>query len=123
MTININDTVTVPGAAKFPGVWTVVKINRTTADLTQDGRRLRAPISMLVGADASATATVTAVPIPEIFDAGEFVRIPDGRFAGLWIVIRDSGKGRVTLAPPGGGRGIYGVKRNLVRVDVSEVLK
>lgn len=109
---------------KYPGVWTITKTGPVNAVLEPEngGRNLRAPYSLLTDPDA---VTVTQVPIITIFDVGELVRIPEGKFAGLYVVIRDTGADKVNVAKIGGdgGRYVRALRRNLTKVDPSEVLK
>lgn len=127
-THKVGDKVTVDDP-KFPGVWTVKSIGPKNTVVTPDagGRGLRAPHWMIKAYDATAAAQVTVVPFVEkvFFDAGEIVRIPEGKFAGLYVVIADKGLDRVNVAKIGGdgGRYVRAGRRNLVKVDPSEVLK
>jgi hypothetical protein len=70
---------------KFPGYWSVTKVNPKTIALTQGAKRLRSsPIYLTKVSDLSpeAKAKVLEVPIPEFFDEGQLVRLKgkDGVF-------------------------------------------
>lgn len=110
---------------KFPGVWTIKNLGPKNATLTPDhgGRGLRAPYYLLTD-PVEAGTTVTAFPLPAYFAEGEIVRITEGRFAGLYVVIKDNGADRVNVAKLGGDNGRYVriSKRAVTRVDPSEVL-
>lgn len=113
---------------KYPGVWTIKSQGpvNSTLEPVNGGRSLRCPHTMLTDpATATATATVTAVPIPVLYNPGELVRVPSGKWAGLYVVIADRGGDRVNLTKLGGDQGRYLRidKRGLVRVDPAEVLK
>lgn len=107
---------------KFPGVWTIKNLGPKNATLTPDhgGRGLRAPYYLLT----DPVEVGTAVPLPAYFAEGEIVRITEGRFTGLYVVIKDNGADRVNVAKLGGDNGRYVriSKRAVTRVDPSEVL-
>lgn len=107
---------------KFPGVWTIKNLGPKNATLTPDhgGRGLRAPYYLLT----DPVEAGTTVPLPAYFAEGEIVRITEGRFAGLYVVIKDNGADRVNVAKLGGDNGRYVriSKRAVTRVDPSEVL-
>lgn len=111
---------------KHPGVWTIKSIGRVNAVLEHPngGRDLRAPLSMLI--EPQAGVTVTAIPVEQkvFFDVGEFVRIPSGKFEGLYVVIADKGLDRVNVAKLGGDHGRYvrAGRSSLVKVDPADVL-
>jgi hypothetical protein len=120
----VGDKVTVDDP-KFPGVWTVKSLGPKNASLTPDhgGRGLRAPYYMLSDAVEGAV-TVTAVPLPAYFAEGEIVRL-SGKFAGVYVVIKDGGADRVNVAKLGGdgGRYVRIDKRSVTKVDPADVLK
>ena len=111
---------------KFPGTWTIKGLGPKNATLTPDhgGRGLRAPYYLLTD-PADAGATVTAVPLPTYFAEGEIVRITEGRFAGLYVVIKDNGADKVNVAKLGGNGGRYVRigKRAVTKVDPADILK
>jgi hypothetical protein len=102
-------------------VWVVSSTTgRVNAVVEQGGRRLRAPYGMLrEPTDAAPVAVVTT-----IYNPGELLRIKDGRFQGIWVVIADRGGSTVTLAKLGGdgGRRLRSPRRGLTKVDVAELL-
>lgn len=118
---------------KYPGVWTVEKNGPTNATLRQDGnpRRLRCPHTLLTDPEQTVTtpggntAVVTAVPVPEYYALGEFVRVTAGNHAGIWVTIADKGGDRVNLAKPGGDSDRYlRMPRALVkRVPLAEAVE
>ena len=59
-----------------------------------------------------------------LFNVGELVRVTDGKYAGLYVVIADRGAEKVNLAKLGGdgGRYLRAVRRGLVKVDPKEVV-
>lgn len=107
-------------------MFTIVKRGpaNTVLEPVNGGRQLRAPHSMLTDPKDAPAASVSTFDA-EFYDPGEFVRIPSGKHAGLYVVIADRGADKVNLVKPGGEKGRYlrATKRGLVRVDVSEVLK
>jgi hypothetical protein len=108
---------------KYPGVWIVRSVGPANAVLepATGGRGMRVPHTLLIApADAAAPTAPTAYYSP-----GEFVRITDGRYTGLWVVIADKGGDKVNLAKPGGDNGRYlrGLRQGLTRVDIKDVLK
>lgn len=115
----VGDRVTV-AHDKWPGVWIVEKVNAVTVMLEPEGggRRLRVPHSLLRDPDAA--------PEPlRFYHPGEFVRVAEGRFAGLYVVLKDDGGDKVNLARLGGDQGRYvRTVRSVVQpVDTTEVLK
>lgn len=111
---------------KFRGAWTIKNLGPKNATLEPEngGRGLRCPYYMLTEAPAASDVTVEAVPLPTYFYEGEFVRLT-GKFAGLYVVIKDSGADRVNVAKLGGdgGRYVRIDKRAVTKVDPAEVLK
>lgn len=115
---------------KYPGVWTIKNLGPKNATLEPDhgGRGLRAPYFLLVDpVEATTTVggvTVTSVPLPTYFAEGEIVRI-DGKYAGVYVVIKDDGRDKVNLAKLGGdgGRYVRIAKRAVTKVDPADVLK
>ena len=112
----------------FGGVWIITKINpkNTVVEPVGGGRKLNAPHYMLI--DATDEVTVTAVPLPEAktyFALGEIVRVNNGKFAGLYVVISDKGLDRVNIAKLGGDNDRYVRfdRKGLIKVDAAEVLK
>ena len=124
-TRKIGDKVSVDDP-KFPGVWTIKNLGPKNATLTPDhgGRGLRAPYYLLTD-PVEAGTTVTAAPLPAYFAEGEIVRIAEGRFAGLYVVIKDNGADKVNVAKLGGdgGRYVRIGKRAVTKVDPADVLK
>ena len=112
---------------KYPGVWTVTNLGPKNATLTPDngGRGLRAPYFLLTDAPSTDGVTVTAVPLVTLFSEGEIVRIDEGRFAGVYVVIKDAGADRVNVAKLGGdgGRYVRISRRALTKLDPADVLK
>ena len=119
---------------KFPGVWTVAKVNPKTYLLEQAGRRgLRAPHTMC---DLYVPGDTTTVPptydprgdLPMLYP-GEIVRYSGTERKGLvngalYVVLADKFE-KVNVAKLGGDGGTYWrlTPRNLKRVDASEVIK
>lgn len=106
---------------KYPGIWTVKRTGPVNAVLTPagGGADLRAPMSLLI--DPTETSAIT---LAALYNPGEFVRIAAGKWAGLWIVLKDGGD-KVNLVKPGGDGGKYlrAIKHGLVRVAADEVMK
>lgn len=121
-TLRVGDRVTVvtdPG--KFPGVWTVVKVNPRTVSLDQSGRRLRADVGCVAKVDGATLATATTVPIPEYLAEGTVVTVR-GR-EGYWVVIKSAGdKTNVAKLGGDGGRYLRCSTAGLVRSDVLDGL-
>lgn len=124
-TRKVGDKVTIDDP-KFPGIWTIKSIGpKNTVVIPENGGRgLRAPHWMIK--DVTDEVTVTAVPLPEYYTPGELVRITEGRYVGLYVVLADKGE-KVNLVLLGGDNGRYVrmPKRNgsLVKVDVADILK
>lgn len=109
-------------------MWVIKNLGPKNATLepASGGRGLRCPYYLLTEAPAASDdVTVTAVPLPTYFYEGEFVRINTGKFAGLYVVIKDSGTDRVNVAKLGGdgGRYVRIDKRSVTKVDPADVLK
>ena len=110
---------------KFPGIWTIKSFGpKNTVVIPENGGRgLRAPHWMIK--DVTDEVTVTALPLPEYYTPGELVRITEGRYVGLYVVLADKGE-KVNLVLLGGDNGRYVrmPKRSgsLVKVSPSEVL-
>jgi hypothetical protein len=118
----IGDKVSVdhPG---YPGIWTIVSRGPKNSLLVPEsgGRRLRVPHTMLLEPGAPLTGT----DAPHVhYHVGEVVQILDGRYAGTYVVIRDTGGDKVNVAKIGGddGRYIRALRGGLVKVDASEVV-
>lgn len=112
--------------AKYPGVWIVTSTSGPkNAVVTPEGggRGMRVPYDLLIAPVDG--ATVTAVPTLVFYDLGEFVRIPSGKFAGLYVVTADRGGDKVNVALAGGdgGRYVRAMRTSLIKVDAQEVLK
>jgi hypothetical protein len=113
---------------KYPGVWIVKSNGPVNATLTPEtgGRGLRCPHYMLTDPPTTATngATVTAIPVVTYYDPGTLIRIADGRYAGLWVVIADKAGDKVNLAKLGGdgGRYLRYPRRGLTKVAPEDVL-
>lgn len=122
MTFKVGDKVSVADV-KYPGVWIVRSIGRVNAllDPVDGGRALRAPMYLL----APPTDADRQVKPLAFFVVGEIVRVEEGKFAGLWVVIADKGGDRVNIAKLGGDadRYVRMARQLLVKVDVKEVLK
>src|SRR6476659_9811987 len=88
--------------SKYPGVWTITSLGPANAKLLSDNalRRLTVTRTLLID-------PVTTVTIPEFYEPGELIRIPEGRHAGLYVVIADKGGDKVNLAKLGGDGGAY----------------
>lgn len=106
-----------------PGVFTVKSNGPANAKLEPvgGGRILVAPHYLLT--DPVEGVTVTAVPLPEYYNEGEVVQITDGKFVGVWVVIKDGGRDKVNLAKLGGDNGRYlrATKRGLKRVALADL--
>jgi hypothetical protein len=104
----VGDHVTVDGS-RWPGVWTVAKLNPKNIKLVQGTRRLNcSPLYMTkVDGDVAeaARATVTTVPIYDLLDPGQVVRLKGHE--GLWVVLKHDGGDRCNLARLGGDHGRY----------------
>lgn len=123
----VGDKVTV-NLAKFPGVWIVKNLGPVNASLTpaNGGRGLRAPYYLLSAVlDDSGTITVVAPPTTTLFSEGEIVRVPNSKWTGVYVVIKDAGGERVNLAKLGGDNGRYLriVRGAVTKVDPADVLK
>lgn len=111
------------GARRFPGVWTVDKVNPRTVGLTQGSRRLRCDPWALAHHDhATVTTPDTAVtvPIPEYFEIGQLVTMR-GK-PGVYVVIKEGEKINVTLLGGDGGRYWRCARPSLTKVTVTEAL-
>lgn len=114
--------------AKFPGTWIVKSNGPVNAVLVPEngGRGLRAPHYLLTDAPVTLTngMTLTEVPMPTFFELGEVVRVLDGKFAGLYVVIADKGE-KVNLAKLGGDKDRYlrTTKRGIERVSLQDVAR
>ena len=122
--LKVGDKVSV-NDRKYPGTWTIKNLGPVNATLTPDhgGRGLRAPYYLLADpVDASEAPAFTPV---SFFSEGEIVRIPAGKFTGLYVVIKDGGTDKVNLARLGGDGGRYvRIARSVpVKVDPADVLK
>lgn len=111
---------------KYPGIWTVKSLGPVNVVLFPEGGgiRLRVPRELLL--DPTDAPVVTEVPVETAayFAPGEIVRIPSGKYAGLYVVLADKGaKVNVALLGGDGGRYVRALRPSLVRVDAAEVLK
>lgn len=110
---------------KYPGVWTIIRRGPVNSVLRQEGnpRSLRCPHTMLTDPGAAPTPTVTTFPAT-LYHPGELIRVT-GKYAGLYVVIKDGGTDKVNLAKLGGdgGRYLRTVRHGLERVDVAKVLR
>lgn len=109
---------------KHPGVWTVDRVDPVNVVLRPEGgvgRLLRCPPSLLRDPDAPIVTAVDAT----IYNVGELVRIVSGRFAGLYVVIRDGGADKVNVAKLGGNGGAYvrALRGSISKVNPAEVLR
>lgn len=140
--IRVGEKVLVEGA-RWPGIWTIVKINQVTVGLEQDGalgkkRRLRCAKEFLLSADgASSTDCGNGSVLHEVpfqarklpfQDAGMVVRyIGRGGTGGLttgmlmFVLIDKVEKVNVTLVGGNGGRYWRMPHRNLEAVDQTKV--
>ena len=104
---------------RYPGVWTVQKLNPTTTVVVPEGggRGLKVPHSLLRDPDAEAPPT-------RYFHPGEVVRL-SGRFAGMYAVIRDDGGDKVNVALLGGdgGRYVRSLRALVEPIDVPAVFQ
>lgn len=111
---------------KYPGVWIVSSNGPVNATLTPEagGRGLRVPHTMLI--DAGEQPRVPEpTSVSQLLSPGELMRVPTGRYSGLYVVIADRGADKVNLARLGGENGRYlRISRyGLVKVNPEEVLK
>jgi hypothetical protein len=97
----VGDKVTVD-SRKYPGVWTIVKINPKNLKLEQQGRRLDANPAFLTKAGDSPVAVAVDIPIYAPKYPGQVVKV-NGR-EGYWVVIKDS-YDTVNVARLGGNGG------------------
>ena len=122
---NVGDKVSV-NHPKHPGIWIIKSLGPVNAVLApvSGGRSLRAPQSMLIDPTED-RAESPRVTVSELYHPGELVRVPSGKFAGVWVVIKDGGTANVSMAKLGGDNGRYlRMSRGaLVKVHLSEVLK
>jgi hypothetical protein len=105
-------TVVTVDHAKYPGLWTVQSNGPVNATLSPvaGGRGLRVPHTMLREAPKGENgAIVTTIPVADtvFFSEGEIVRVASGKYAGLYVVIKDNGSDRINLARFGGDDGRY----------------
>lgn len=110
----------------YPGIWKVESTRGSVnAILSQEGRakRLRAPYTLLIE-PTDAPLPPSVVALAAYYDQGELVRVPDGRYAGLYVVLSDKGGKTVMLTKLGGwgGKRLSSPRRGLVRVPVTDVL-
>jgi hypothetical protein len=123
--VSIQDPVN-PGSVhpKYPGIWTIKSYGPKNAvlDPVNGGVGLRAPKTWLM--DPTTDTPSPSFATVELFNPGEFVRIPRGQWAGVWVVLADYGKSKVRLARPGGDNGKYlsATRRGLVKVTLQEFL-
>lgn len=107
---------------KYPGVWIIKSMGPVNAvvEPAEGGRGLRVPHAMLLFPGAAPTVVPNIHYVP-----GELVRIVEGRFAGLYVVIADKNGDKVNLARLGGdgGRYVRSVRRGLVKIDPRDVLQ
>jgi hypothetical protein len=106
----------------YPGVWIIKSRGPVNTVLTPEGggRGLKVPHDMLI--DPGHTYDD---PAPTVyFVPGEFVRIPSGKFAGLYVVTSDRGGKTVSITKPGGdgGRYVRAGRGGLVKVDPESVI-
>lgn len=105
---------------KCPGKWKIVSFGPKNAIVESEhgGMRVRVAPSLFIDPDE-----VTSSPVLHV--AGKLVEIPDGKYAGLYVVLSDSGGARVKVALLGGdgGRTVNAVRRTLVEVDPAAVLR
>jgi len=120
--VSINDP-------KFPGVWTIKSVGPKNFVVIPDagGRGLRAPHHLVIDpVTTTPGVTVEAVPyVPVVrYHAGEIVRVEQGRFAGLYVVIADKGdKVNIALLGGDGGRYVRALRASLTKVDLADVVK
>jgi hypothetical protein len=112
---------------KWPGTWTVAKVNRVSYGLEQNGRQLKAAKEFVLPVTGEAGGgTAQAQPAPETYryySPGEFVRPKVGRMAGkILVVLADKGD-KVNAADLGGDEGRYWriVRRNLEPVTLADL--
>jgi hypothetical protein len=116
---------------KYPGIWTVQSNGPVNATLSPEngGRGLRVPHTMLaapttVTASGAVVTTIPLAPPVEFFSEGGFVRIATGKYAGVWVVIRDNGSDKVNVAKIGGDNGKYlrVARRSLTGIDIATAI-
>lgn len=115
-TFKQGDTVKVMGA-KWPGLWTVVKVNPTTYRLeSQNGLGLlKASHTYVVSASSADTQASAHL---KLFSPGTVVRSASPKMPGLWVVVKSaSPTDKTSVVPLGGG----GSRWNIHAVALTEV--
>lgn len=115
----VGDTVGIDHS-KCPGKWKIISFGPKNAivESEQGGMQIRVSPSLFIDPDA-----VTSSPVLHV--AGKLVEIPDGKYAGLYVVLSDTGGPTIKVAKLGGdgGRIVRALRRNLVEVDPESVLR
>ena len=137
-TLKVGDRVTVD-SPRFPGIWTIQKVNPTTYRCTQEtggaprALRVHHDLATLVTGEASETDGLRpaplGVPYRETLYPGAFVRFT-GRTGGglttgdLLVVLADKGQ-KINCTRPGGAEGSYWrlLPRTVEVVATNEVLR
>ena len=107
---------------RFPGVWVVDRIGpkNTVVKREGGGQAVRVPHYLLTD------PTGDTIPSRDerFYDPGNLVRILAGKYAGLYVVVKDNGGDMVNVAKLGGdgGRYVRAMRRGLQPVDPAEVL-
>ena len=124
----IDDRVSIDDV-KYPGVWIVKAIGPKNYTLvpTSGGRALRCPHYLVIDPVAAGELPPSASVQTVIYGLGELIRIANGKWAGLWVVIADRGGDKVNLAKLGGDREdghtyLRHGRRGLIKVDPADVL-
>jgi hypothetical protein len=116
MKVKLND---VENANRFPGVWTIKKINPSNLKLEQNGRTLSAPpylVDECTGDEPTVAAAADQISAP-VF-AGQVVTLT-GKPNQLFVVIKDN-VDKVNVALLGGDQGRYWrvARRNVTVVTI-----
>jgi hypothetical protein len=116
-----------PPDSKFPGVWTITKVNPTTFRMEQSGKFLRAHRSLVRRATLAQIEAASAAPVPVMLDAGQVVRAATPKMQGYYVVLADrdmAPNARVKLAKLGGegGRTWRAPRVVLTPVTMEEIL-
>lgn len=119
-------------SGKFPGVWTIVKINQASYQLEQYGVPLRAHKSLVRLATGAEITAFASQPRPVSYVSGQLVRLPRARkMDGVYVVLSVRGLNptdKVKVAKLGGENGrSWTVSRGLLEpfslAELAEALR
>lgn len=113
---------------KYPGVWVVKKVGpvNVVVEPENGGRPLRCPPTLLTDPPVPGAvpgSMVQTLPVQTMYHVGEVVRIPAGKYAGVYVVIADRGADKVNIAKLGGDGGAYlrALRGSISKIDVAEL--